>query len=650
MIFKNIKNLFTKNKKLFFLFLIGSFILWIILWSFFFKNVDLDKFKKWYEKQIHVSEFLKEDFKKEHEIVWINQPENQLISFFEVTVHNKKEDKLDVYKIYKTVFEDWKTYNIDFKTLKDKINKEAVDWVWLYREPPSLLKEIFSTILVIVIYILLFFLFFKFIWRGMMWSEDNKSMIKTYNWKAEKNRVSFSDIGWISSQKEEIIDLMETLKMIKQLKMAGIRVPRWILLYWPPGVWKTMLAKAIAGEVWIDLFITKWNDFKSKWYWEGAKKVDYVFNNLIKFLEKNKKDVVLLFIDEIENILKERFSWHSADDDIVNTFLDKIDWISWATNVILIWATNYIEKIDKAALSRFDIQIWFKLPNYNERIDILKKIMNYKEKISNWAFITDWNIDLELLSKYTQGQNWRFLESLINEAHIYSNKRGIPISTNMLFDIWENKVIGREHKETKYLPEEKERIMYHEIGHWIVAYFEDKRVIKLTAIPRWDALWICYYVEKWDKVIYLPNDLLWQIRIALAWRMWEIAMYWDTSISSWASNDLTKVQAYATDYFNKYNFSYNWKALNSVIDERFTNNAVYLNSINEDTRELVQDLITTEINKLTKFFKTKEMRSLLETVFISVENKDLLEEDFNKIMETDIAKNLCNKYKQEIIN
>lgn len=607
----------TPRERFLLIIMLYSFIiLWFVIYNKFITtppSVDMEKIEKQYEKQIHISEL--QDFIKEKEVISIVQPEMSFTNYFELVVLNEDKSWLDTYKVFKTVNEEWS----DFNGIINTIEFDSFEWIWLSVPKSNIWLELFKSIL--PLFLLLWFLIYLSRW---MWS--SKSTIETFDATME-NKVTFENIGWIESQKEEILSFIDTIKNIKKFNDRWVRTPRWILLAWPPWVWKTMIAKAIAWTVWIDLFVAKWTDFKSKWYWEWAKNVDKAFKKIMKFLNKNKRNVAILFIDEIENLLRERWGQsHWADDDIVNTFLDKIDGISGHTNVILIGATNHLDKIDSAARSRFDIEISFWMPNLNERLDIIDKLIKARIKKDEKLKIKE-NLDYYVLASYTSWQSWRFIESIINQAHIDSVKNWNEIDEKLLMSIWEDKTLWKEKRWIHFNEKDADTVCIHELWHWIISHLENKRVIKLTNIPRGQALWICFSIPKEEKILSTETEILWEVRQMMAWRIAE-EVFLDR-ITTWASNDFQKIENTLFNYLTRYNFKYNKKGLWHVIDPIMENNPIYLAKIREEISPIIKEIYEKEANKVRKFFKRKDIKELFWKMHKSLlEKRNLYEEDF----------------------
>lgn len=303
------------------------------------KKIIIENIEKQYEKNIHISKFEVFYSKNKDNIIKIIQPEVDYWNFFQIIIYNNDLKKLETYKIFKTGEEKWENFWNNYETYISLIKEKW--WVWLYFDNAKInIWQILGLFFQLLFIWFFLFIFLKTTW---IWTKIWITLFTPNDW----NRISFNDIWWIESNKKEIEDIIKSLKNWKSFKKRWIRSLRWILFYWPPWTWKTMLAKAIASEIWSEIFIASWNDFWSKYINEGAEKVKKSFKKIENFILKHKKDFAILFIDEIDSILKQRWgsNLHSEDDKVVNSFLDRIDWIEWSKNIIIIWATNYINKL-----------------------------------------------------------------------------------------------------------------------------------------------------------------------------------------------------------------------------------------------------------------------------------------------------------------
>jgi len=180
-----------------------------------------------------------------------------------------------------------------------------------------------------------------------------------------------------------------------------------ILLFGPPGTGKTLIAKAIAGETNATLFLIKISDIYSKWYGESSKNLNAIF-------EKAKNcSLSIIFIDEIDGLLASKEESGEEHNTIVNSFLQQIGgFLENNSNIILIGATNYPWKIEKAVLraGRFSDQFYVRLPNEEERLLMIKKELNNIE--------LDKDIDLSWVANFTKGASGAEISEMMEKIKI----------------------------------------------------------------------------------------------------------------------------------------------------------------------------------------------------------------------------------------
>ncbi len=187
----------------------------------------------------------------------------------------------------------------------------------------------------------------------------------------EKPKVSWSDIGGLDEQTNEIQEVVELpMKKPELFKKMGIKVPKGVLLYGPPGTGKTMLAKAVATSTNSTFIEVVASELVQKFIGEGAKLVKDIFE-----LAREKAPAIV-FIDELDALAAERVDMATSGEREVNrTFmqlLTEIDGFSDLDNVKIIAATNRVDIIDPAILrpGRFDRMIEVPLPKKEGRKSI----------------------------------------------------------------------------------------------------------------------------------------------------------------------------------------------------------------------------------------------------------------------------------------
>ena len=197
-------------------------------------------------------------------------------------------------------------------------------------------------------------------------------------------------------------------KYLEDPESFGPWAPKNILFYGLPGTGKTMLVKALANELEVPLYLIKATTLIGDHVGDGASKI----HDLFKKASENAPSII--FIDEIDAIALHR-SFQSLRGDvseIVNSLLTEMDGISENKAVITIGATNNPTSLDYAVRSRFEEEIEFKLPDDNERLEIIKN--NLKTMPLNY------DLDLEKIVKLTKGLSGRDIKEKILKTALHN--------------------------------------------------------------------------------------------------------------------------------------------------------------------------------------------------------------------------------------
>jgi len=222
-----------------------------------------------------------------------------------------------------------------------------------------------------------------------------------------KSDVTFNDIGGISDVKVELEEIIDFMKNPKRYKSFGARMPRGVLLIGPPGVGKTMIAKAVAHEAEVPFYYQSGASFVQIYVGMGAKRVHELFNAA----KKNAPSII--FIDEIDAVGKKRSGERNDEREAtLNQLLTEMDGFEGSSGVIVVAATNNIDVLDSALLraGRFDRRIFVELPTKRERESILEK---YLQKVPH-------ELDIKAVANMTVGFNGAALAALVNEAALLS--------------------------------------------------------------------------------------------------------------------------------------------------------------------------------------------------------------------------------------
>ncbi|KAI8612786.1 P-loop containing nucleoside triphosphate hydrolase protein [Chytriomyces sp. MP71] len=208
----------------------------------------------------------------------------------------------------------------------------------------------------------------------------------------EKPDVSYSDIGGLDIQKQEIREAVELpLTHFDLYRQIGIDPPRGVLLYGPPGTGKTMLVKAVAHHTTASFVRVVGSEFVQKYLGEGPRMVRDVF----RLARENSPSII--FIDEIDAIATKRFDAQTGADRevqrILLELLNQMDGFDQSSNVKVIMATNRADTLDPALLrpGRLDRKIEFPTPDRRQKRLIFTTVtgkMNLSEEVDLEDFIS----------------------------------------------------------------------------------------------------------------------------------------------------------------------------------------------------------------------------------------------------------------------
>ncbi|XP_063324912.1 outer mitochondrial transmembrane helix translocase-like [Pelmatolapia mariae] len=234
----------------------------------------------------------------------------------------------------------------------------------------------------------------------------------------------------INELKEKMIFPIRNRHLFRESRL--LQPPKGVLLYGPPGCGKTLIAKATAKEAGFAFINLKPSTLTDKWYGESQKLTAAVFSLA------SKLGPTIIFIDEIDSFLRNRSSRdHEVTAMMKAQFMSLWDGLETdhQCQVIIMGATNRPEDIDPAILRRMPTKIHIKLPNFEQREQILRLILENE--------MVDPLINLSHIAGETEGFSGSDLKEICREAALLcvqdiihsdtlSNVRIRPISQNDL--------------------------------------------------------------------------------------------------------------------------------------------------------------------------------------------------------------------------
>ncbi|MEO0512546.1 MAG: CDC48 family AAA ATPase [Planctomycetota bacterium] len=183
--------------------------------------------------------------------------------------------------------------------------------------------------------------------------------------------VSWDDIGGLTATKQRLIEAVEwPLTHAEYFRDARVRPPKGILLAGPPGVGKTMMAKAVAAQTQANFISIKGPELMSKFVGQSESRLREVFR------KARQAAPCIVFFDEIDALLPRR-GLNPADavgDRVLAQFLAEMDGVEELNGVLALGATNRLDLLDPAMLrpGRFDEIVELGTPDEACRAEIFR--------------------------------------------------------------------------------------------------------------------------------------------------------------------------------------------------------------------------------------------------------------------------------------
>src|SRR5256712_176495 len=238
--------------------------------------------------------------------------------------------------------------------------------------------------------------------------------------------VQWADVGGLTDVKQELQEAVEwPIKKPEVFKRIGIRPPKGILLFGPPGCGKTMLARAVATESEANFISIKGPELFSKWDGESEKAIREVFRN------GRTAAPSIIFFDELDSVAPRRGMGSddgAASEHVISQLLTEMDGIEALVNVVVIGASNRPDMIDPAILrpGRFDRLIFVPPPDHATRLQILK-IHTRNMPLAE-------GVDIDRITSQAAGYSGADLEAVCREAGLISLRRNIETKSVTMED------------------------------------------------------------------------------------------------------------------------------------------------------------------------------------------------------------------------
>jgi len=241
--------------------------------------------------------------------------------------------------------------------------------------------------------------------------------------------VHWSDIGGLEEVKKDLSEVVEwPLKSPEMFKRLGIKPPKGILLYGPPGCGKTLLGRAVATESEANFITIKGPEVFSKWVGESEKAIREVFR------KARMAAPTVIFFDEIDSLLPRRglgFADSGVTERVISQLLTEMDGIVTVEDIVVIAATNRPDIVDPAVLrpGRFDRLIYVPQPDEKSRLEIFQ-IYTKNMPLTN-------DVDVANLATVTKNYSGADIEALCREAAMQALRRDVNVKEVTMTDFQE---------------------------------------------------------------------------------------------------------------------------------------------------------------------------------------------------------------------
>ncbi len=493
---------------------------------------------------------------------------------------------------------------------------------------PSFTETLANQILPFLLPFALVSLFIYFLMRQVQGSNNRalsfgQSSVRLND--ERKNRVKFSDVAGAKEAKEELSEIVEFLRLPQKFLQLGAKIPKGVLLLGSPGVGKTLLARAVAGEANVPFFHISGSEFVEMFVGVGASRV----RDLFKKAKKNAPCII--FIDEIDAVGRQRGAGlgggHDEREQTLNQILVEMDGFETDTNVIVMAATNRPDVLDPALLrpGRFDRQVMLDLPDIKDRTEILKVHAKNKPLAGG--------VNLRKIAERTPGFSGADLANLINEAAILTARRNKKeVGENELKESIEKVMLGPERKSHILSTKEKEVTAYHEGGHALIGsvlVFSDP-VHKVSIISRGRAAGYTMKLPFEDKHLHTKQSFLDEIAALLGGYAAELLIF--KELTTGASNDLKVATAMARKLVMNYGMSeaigpivlgdqHEMVFLGREISEQRNYSEAVAKTIDEEVSKIMKEGLKRATEILTKY------KSHLETIANRLVKDETLEQE-----------------------
>lgn len=320
----------------------------------------------------------------------------------------------------------------------------------------------------------------------MMFRMQNGQLSNTIDMhKPDQIDDQLDDLVGMNDIKKELLQLEEMIHSRGLYQEYGVDKPFNVMMTGPAGTGKTKLARCLAKRLNVPLFYASAASLESGYVGGGPRTLKKLYANALK------QKRAIIFLDEAESLLmtRARQTGSKYENDTTTTLLSLLDGVNTKKGVEIIWvvASNFDEhkmQMDEAMLRRFHLKINFRLPNLEERREILSRLIDrrVKDKVCE-------QIDLDHLASVTSNMSPALLEGMITRASLMAVQERRKIDQDILLRAFERVAVGLTDRATTEKMDVKRRIIaVHEAGHFLLQMHHAMKKLKGDVSKLYDAM------------------------------------------------------------------------------------------------------------------------------------------------------------------
>ena len=364
---------------------------------------------------------------------------------------------------------------------------------------------------------------------------------------AVKSTTKFSDVAGMTEEKEELLFAIKSLQNQDAYVEKGVKPVRGILLEGPPGVGKTLLAKAVAGEAGVNFLSYSGSDFVEMFVGLGARRVRSMFE------EAEKLKPCVVFVDEIDALGRKRIAGgnggtQEADQTLV-ALLERMDGMNTTSGILFIAATNRIDALDSALLrpGRFDKTIHVSPPKTKEDREAIVAVHSKGKTFED-------GVTTEKIAKQCYGLTGAEIASALNDAVLESFKAdrngviGLGDIDKAIMKLFAKGLAKGRHSEKDLY-----RVAVHETGHALMNKSLNRNVVKVSIQPYSSGVGGVTQIDGESSGLdglRTKSDIVNDIKVLYAGKVAEEIVFGECSVG--ASNDLERATFAIRDYVGAY--------------------------------------------------------------------------------------------------